>query len=185
MVTVNLPSTSSSQLGHVPNKNSTKTTLQSHLECLDRLKHKMTSVCREMLEIHTRIIELQAMCDYEHQNIARVAHDEPNAMLPLLTALNLSGLSQPLAHGRLSGQEYGPLESVEGMRSLPEDTDAMTCQRPQGKFILFSARENVDHGRQRICSVTPPAVSAMISVHNNNECMTRPNCRRCPHDRRR
>lgn len=65
---------------------------------------------------------LRAMFDHEHEEIAT---DELTAMLPLLTALNLSGLPQPLAHGRFSDQEHGPLGYVQFMGLLPENTGPM------------------------------------------------------------
>ncbi|KAG2363074.1 hypothetical protein BDR07DRAFT_1460495, partial [Suillus spraguei] len=145
------PSTSS-QLGHVLDQNSTRTTLQSCLECLDRLNDKIISVYSEMVEIRTRITVLldnvqseatvmdsgrrdsspylQAMFDYEHQNIAIFAPDEANAMLPLPSTLDPYGLLQPLAYGRFSDQEYGPSESVQVMGSLLEDAGRMISQRP-------------------------------------------------------
>ncbi|KAG2066370.1 hypothetical protein BDR04DRAFT_1106801 [Suillus decipiens] len=102
------------------------TTLQSCLECLDRLNDKIISVYGEMVEIRTRITELlQGMLDYEHQNIATFAPDEANATLPLLSMLDPSGLSQPLAYSRLSDQEYGPLNPVKVMGSLLEDAGSM------------------------------------------------------------
>lgn len=105
------------------------TTLQSYLKCLDRLNVRMLSVCREMLEIRTRVTECldsiqsettvmdsvtrdnsaypPATFDDEHQNITTVALNEPNAILPLSTTLDLSDLLRPLAHGRLSDYELG------------------------------------------------------------------------------
>ncbi|KAG2363072.1 hypothetical protein BDR07DRAFT_1609050 [Suillus spraguei] len=151
----------SSQSGRVPNPNFMRTNLQLCLEYLDRLID-----CRETMKIRALITEvlgtipivmdfgtrdnddhLQAMFDHEHQDIAT---DELNAMLPLVTALNLSGLPQPLAHGRFSDQEYGPLEYVEAMGLLPKDTNPMIYQHPK-----------------MLCSATPPVVLALSSVHNN------------------
>jgi len=151
------PSTSSSPLGHVPDQNSMRTTLQSYLECLDRHNDKIISVYREMLEIRTRITELldsiqseatvmdsgtrdssahlQVTFDDEHQ---KIAPDEPNTMLPLSTMCNLFDLPQPLAQSRFLYQEYSPLESVGVMGSMQEDTDPTICQRPPGKFTMLS-----------------------------------------------
>jgi hypothetical protein len=157
MVTIP-PSTSSSQLGHIPDRNIMKTTLKSCLECLDRHNDKIISVYREMLEIRTHITELldniqseatvmdsatrdgstylQAIFGDEAQNIVAPAPDEPNAMSPLLTTLHIFGLPQPLSEGKLSEQEYGSLEPVGVMRSLSKDADPMIYQRP-GKFTIF------------------------------------------------
>ncbi|KAG2041289.1 hypothetical protein BDR03DRAFT_1007138 [Suillus americanus] len=155
-----IPPSSSSRLGHVADRNSMKATLQSCLECLDRHNDRLIRIYGEVLEIRTRITELlesiqseatvmdsgtrdssaylQAIFDGGPQNIAMVAPDEPNTISPLLTTLDIFGLPQSLTNG-LSDQEYGPLESVGVMGSLPEDTDPMICQRLPGKFTKFSA----------------------------------------------
>ncbi|KAG2066375.1 hypothetical protein BDR04DRAFT_1121221 [Suillus decipiens] len=151
-VAVNPSSTSSSQLGHVPDLTAMRTTLQLCLECLDRLNDKIMSVCEEMLEIRTCITELlssvqpeailmdsgtmdssaylQTTFHDEHQNIATIAPDELDLLLT-----TLSGLLQPPTHSGLLDQEYGPLESVEVMKPLREDTDAIICQRPSDALL--------------------------------------------------
>ncbi|KAG1853495.1 hypothetical protein DFJ58DRAFT_728249 [Suillus subalutaceus] len=140
------------------------TTLQSCLEWLDRHHDKIISVYRETLEIRTRITKLRDSVQseatvmdsasstypqaifYEPQNIATVAPDEPNVMLPLLSMPDLFGLPQPLAYGRLPDQEYGPLEYAGVMGSLPEDTNPMICQRSSD--VLLSGFVSYEPGAQ-------------------------------------
>ncbi|KAG2112742.1 hypothetical protein BD769DRAFT_56606 [Suillus cothurnatus] len=151
MVTAVPPSTSSSQLGHVSDRNVMKTILQSCLKCLDRHNDKIINISSEMLEIRTCFMELldnvqaeatvidSATGDYsaylqetfsdEPQNIATVAPDEPNAMSPPLTVLDVLDLPQPLANDGLLDQGYGSSRSVGVMGSLPEDTNPMIFQR--------------------------------------------------------
>lgn len=129
------PSTSSAQLEHVPDRNSTRITLQSCLECLNRLNDRIISVHREMLEIRIRIAEFldttqsgATVMDSSTRGSSaypQAIFNEPDATLPLLTTPDLSGLPQPLAHGRFSDQEYCPLECIEIMGSLLEDTSPM------------------------------------------------------------
>jgi len=165
MVTAVPPSTSSSQLGHVSDRNVMKTILQSCLKCLDRHNDKIINISSEMLEIRTCFMELldnvqaeatvidSATGDYsaylqetfsdEPQNIATVAPDEPNAMSPPLTVLDVLDLPQPLANDGLLDQGYGSSRSVGVMGSLPEDTNPMIFQRSPGKFATFSARKTL------------------------------------------
>ncbi|KAG2363079.1 hypothetical protein BDR07DRAFT_1405180 [Suillus spraguei] len=114
------------------------TTLLSCLECLDRLNDKIMSVGKEIQEIRTCITELLSSVQSEAAvmdsgtidgttYLQTIFDDEPNTRLA-----TLSGLPQP-------DQEYGPLESVEVIESLPEDTDAMICQYSPGKLVIFSA----------------------------------------------
>lgn len=88
------------------------TTLLSCLECLDRITELLSSVQSEAAVMDSGTID---------------GTDELNTRLA-----TLSGLPQP-------DQEYGPLESVEVIESLPEDTDAMICQYSPGKLVIFSA----------------------------------------------
>jgi hypothetical protein len=162
-----------------------KTILQSCLKCLDRHNDKIINISSEMLEIRTRFMELldnvqaeatvidSATGDYsaylqetfsdEPQNIATVAPDEPNAMSPPLTTLDVFDLPQPpLANG------YGPLGSVGVMGSLPEDTDPMIFQRSPGKFAAFSARKTFDRVQQTYCPAASRIVSTTSSVNKRS-----------------
>ncbi|KAG2096353.1 uncharacterized protein F5147DRAFT_763570 [Suillus discolor] len=128
--------TSSSRLGNVPDQDLTRTrsSLQSCLECLDRVHDRMDCVYKEFLEIRTRITELlvtgqseittvegdgtldssvdfQAIVSGEPQTVVPLAFDELNAVSPSLTPPELSVSAEPLAfQGQFSDLKYGPLE---------------------------------------------------------------------------
>ncbi|KAG1815827.1 hypothetical protein EV424DRAFT_1627792 [Suillus variegatus] len=136
--------TSSSRLGNVPDQDSTRSSLRSCLECLDRVHDRMDCVYKEFLEIRTRITELlvtgqseittvggegtldsdmdsQAIVNDEPQTIVPLAFNELNAVLPLLTPQEFSVLAEPPAfQGQFSDLKYGPLGF--GTSTLPEGT---------------------------------------------------------------
>ncbi|KAG1778298.1 hypothetical protein EV702DRAFT_1095450 [Suillus placidus] len=132
--------TSSSRLGRAPDQDSMRSSLQSCLECLDRVHDRLDCVYKEILEIRIRItellatyqseitmadegalnssIDLQAIVDDKPQIIVPLALDELNASSPSLTPPELSVLAEPLAfRGQLSDLEYGPLGFTS---TLPE-----------------------------------------------------------------
>ncbi|KAG2066379.1 hypothetical protein BDR04DRAFT_1234022 [Suillus decipiens] len=119
------------------------------MECLENIQLEAT-----MMDSAPRgsSAHLQTMFDDENQNIATVAPDELNTILPLSTTLDLSGLSRPLAHGRLSDQKYGLLESVGVMGSLLEDTgptirqhslDVLLCDTSDGVSYELGVQQPV------------------------------------------
>ncbi|KAG1799275.1 uncharacterized protein HD556DRAFT_1534489 [Suillus plorans] len=125
--------TSSSWLGDVPDQDSTRSSLQSCLGCLDRVHDRMDCVYKEFLEIRTRITELlvtsqseittvggegtlnsdmysQAIVNDEPQTIVPLAFDELNAVSSSLTPPEFSVLAEPLVfQGQFSDLKYGPL----------------------------------------------------------------------------
>ncbi|KAG1851795.1 hypothetical protein C8R48DRAFT_676382 [Suillus tomentosus] len=134
--------TSSSRLGNVPDQDSTRSSLKSCLECLDRVHDRMDCVYKEFLEIRARITELlitvqseittvggegtldsdmdsRAIVNDEPQIIVPLAFNELNAVLPLLTPQEFSVLAEPPAfQGQFSDLKYGPLGF--GTSTLPE-----------------------------------------------------------------
>ncbi|KAG0701423.1 hypothetical protein DFH29DRAFT_569368 [Suillus ampliporus] len=160
------PPTSSSSIGHAPDQDSMRSTLQSCLECLDKHNDRIICVYREILEIRTRITELLASCQPEVavgdsvwndsvdfqvivdeglQAIAPVACDELDAISLSLTLPELFLLPQPpVLHGQLSDQEYRPLESVGVTGSLSEGADSLVGQVSQ-EIVHWGSSSFVGH----------------------------------------
>ncbi|KAG0701418.1 hypothetical protein DFH29DRAFT_1000277 [Suillus ampliporus] len=144
---------SSSSIGHAPDQDSMRSTLQSCLECLDKHNDRIICIYREILEIRTRItgllascqpevavgdlvwnnsVNLQVIVDEGPQAIAPVACDERDAISLSLTLPEHFLLPQPpVLHGQLSDQEYRPLESVGVTGSLSEGADPLIGQVSQ------------------------------------------------------
>ncbi|KAG0701093.1 hypothetical protein DFH29DRAFT_585166 [Suillus ampliporus] len=137
-------SASSSRLGQAPERDSMS--LQSCIECLDRLHDKIDRVYKEMLELRTRITELAswqsgvAVVDSGTWNssgdLQTFVDDEHNAIPPLLTPPDLSRLPEPLGcYGQPSDLEYGPLEYLGVNITLPEGVDSLVDQLHQDLLL--------------------------------------------------
>ncbi|KAG2126519.1 hypothetical protein DEU56DRAFT_959513 [Suillus clintonianus] len=137
---------SSSQLGHTPDQDSTRSTLQSCLECLDRHNDRLNIVYKEIIEIRTLITELLAGVQSEvtvtesgtlddSAYLRAIVGDDPKTIAPFaLDELDDISPLLPLAlHGQFSDQGYGPLESVGDMGSLLEDADPPFSQCSQDR----------------------------------------------------
>lgn len=123
------------QSGRAPRPDqSTRSTLQSFLERLDKHIETVIRIHREMLEFHARIAELLTNCEPEVTAGDREPQDSTVDLQAVINDEQLTFVNKPLPfYGRLSDLEFDHTKPVGVTSTLQESVD-LVSQPPQDVF---------------------------------------------------